>query len=152
MQDCGGNPTCLYLHMHEEPLRDQLCLQRDGETEVANVQRSSPQLERLPGETGFQAPPRARLLWELDHPQCPGWAEAELFSFAVSVMGLCFGFALSTELVIQRLFCYCWVKAFSAFPTPMQAWEVGRRYSRESWPKVTKGIFHPMWHRAQHIN
>lgn len=54
----GENPTCLYLHMCEEPLRDQLCPQTDEEAGVANLQRSSSQLESLPGEAGFQATPR----------------------------------------------------------------------------------------------
>jgi len=30
--------------------------------------------------------------------------------------------------------------------------EAGRECRQDSWPKLTKGIFHTIWHHAQHIN
>ena len=71
-------------------------------------------------------------------------------------MGLCFGFVLKTVLIIQRCFSYCWAVLtqrqglFCLSPHPparrlggTRSWE---GHSRDSWPQLTKGMFHTMPH------
>ena len=89
-------------------------------------------------------------------------AGTELIFFIVANMGLCFGFVLKTVLIIQECFSYCWAVltqsqglcCFSHHPTSEEAGgaqEAGRGHSWDSWPQLTKGIFHTIWHHAQHI-
>ena len=86
----------------------------------------------------------------------------ELIFFLVASMGLCFGFVLKTVFIIQGCFSYCWAVLtqsqglFCSSPHPTSeeaggAQEVGRGHSRDSWPQLTKGIFHTVWRHAQHI-
>ena len=81
--------------------------------------------------------------------------------FTVASMGLCFGFVLKTVFMIQGCFSYCWAAltqsqglfCFSHHPTSEEAGgaqEAGRGHSRDSWPQLTKGIFHTISHHAQH--
>lgn len=76
----------------------------------------------------------------------------ELVLFIIANMGLCFGFVhksvenieislllLSNAYIHQGLFC------FSYYPEsegPGVAQEVGRGHSWDTWPQMTKGIFH----------
>ena len=94
-------------------------------------------------------------------------AGIELIFFTVASMGLHFGFALETVLIIQRCFPYCWavltqsqgLSCFSHHPASEEAGgaqEVGKGHSRDSWPQLTKGIFHTIisfhtipYHHAQ---
>jgi len=77
-------------------------------------------------------------------------------------MGLCFGFVTKTVLMTQGCFSCCWATLtqnrglFCSSLCPVSEWAggaqgVGRGHSRDSWPHLTKGIFHSMWHHAQHV-
>ena len=89
-------------------------------------------------------------------------AGIELIFFIVASMGMCFAFVLRTVLIAQGCFSYCWAVLTQSqglccsSPHPASeeaggAQGVGRGHSRDSWPQLTKGIFHTIWHHAQHI-
>ena len=82
--------------------------------------------------------------------------------FIVANMGLCFGFVLKTALIIEGRFHYCWAVltesqglfCCSHHPTSKlarSAQEAGRGRSQDSWPELTKGIFHTLWCHVQRI-
>ena len=71
-------------------------------------------------------------------------------------MGLCFRFVLKTVLIPQGCFRYCWAVltqsqglcCLSRHPTSEEAGGaqgVGRGPGQDSWPQLTKGIFHTVW-------
>ena len=75
-------------------------------------------------------------------------------------MGLCSGFVLKTVLIIQRCVLYCGAEltqsqflfCFSHCPTSERAGHVqgaGRGHRWDSWPQLTKGIFHTRCRHAQ---
>ena len=77
-------------------------------------------------------------------------------------MGLWFGSVLRTVLITQGCFCYCWAVltqsqglfCFSHHTTSEEVevvQEAGRGRSWDSWPQLTKGIFHTIWRHAQHL-
>ena len=83
----------------------------------------------------------------------------EFIFFIVTSMRLYFGFVLETVLIIQGCFCCCWAVLTESRPllllTPPHqrvgwgAQEVGRGHSWDSWPQLTKGVFHTRWCHAQ---
>ena len=89
-------------------------------------------------------------------------ARIELICLIIASMGLCFGFVLETVLIIQGCFHYCWAVltqsqglfCLSPHPTSEEAGGaqgVWSGHSWDSWPQLTKGISHTIWHHAQHI-
>lgn len=87
----------------------------------------------------------------------------ELIFFRVASRALCFGFVLKTALITQGCFSYFWseytqsqgifcLSHHSASEEALDAQESGRGQSQDTWPQLTKGIFHNIWCHAQHIS
>ena len=86
----------------------------------------------------------------------------ELICFLVAGIVLCFGFSMKRTLIMQGCFSYWWAVltqsqglfCFSLHATREEAGgaqEAWRGHSHDSWPRLTQGIFHAVWHHAQHI-
>ena len=84
------------------------------------------------------------------HPEKPQWRICTKMNaiMAVLITQGCFSYCWAVLTQSQGLFCS------SHHPTSEEAGgaqEVWRGHSRDSWPQLTKGIFHTIWHHAQHI-
>lgn len=77
----------------------------------------------------------------------------------VTSRGLRFGFVLKTALISQGCFWHCTEVLTQhqdlpcLLPHPTSRWArdaqgVWRRHGWDSWPQVTKGIFHTLWHHV----
>lgn len=76
--------------------------------------------------------------------------------------GLCFGFVLKTALIPQECFWYC-TEVLTQCQDPLcllchptSKWARGaqafwRRHGWDSWPQLSKGIVHNLWHHVQYI-
>ena len=87
------------------------------------------------------------------------WAGIELNFLIVVGRVLCFGFSMRIILITHWCFRCCWAVltqseglfCFSPHPTSEQsgdAQEAGRGHSQDSWPQLTRGIFHTIWCHA----